>query len=392
MPERNRILLLWKESPYGVQRYFVDLMEVYLVKKGYKVEKFSLSVDNPYSTFEKKMKGENKDLRLVFSLDVTGFEMQIITGGLWVNSAPCICASLLLQPYVNEFDLLSEELGWNICLQTISQDNQTYLQKTLKEFNDITWTPGIRILGESGKAYTDRRYDVCVLEGYQSPSQCLKEIMEFPESFQTIAKDILYLLEINSGLTLSEALEKSLADIDFSCSKQEFVALWDYMQPVQQYSQMKVLEMKIHLLLQQGMSVVVCGEGWEDFGEKDNPMLFVLQDRGNIVFEDILHVVADARILLLNTSLKEDGMQKANLAMASGTVCLTEEKERIGEFLTEEMMYICNRNFTLCCEQLKKDLSEGSVLQNIREKAQEYIQTLPDMEEYVDGLLRLEES
>lgn len=375
--ERNRVVLLWKESKYDIQKYFMDVFEDYLSGKGYRVVKISLSVKNPYSSFDRALGEERKDVCLVVSMDAVGFEIQTFTDECWVNGMSCPCVTYLYHHPIRYFDILSREFGWNV---GIHGSVGRYLRSVRNYFPALEDTMQVKGPGFEGKNIRDfreRTYDVYIPAGYIPLSRCREQIEAMPDVFSGLAKNILQRMKREKKTVLEKALEDCLAEIGFSCSLVEFFSLFQMMEVVEEYIRMEKIELVTGTLLNQGIHVAVSGTGWEEFHHGNGQFLEILGGREGVPFESMLDYMGDSKIVL---DIQENGEEDVSTlmlsAMKNGAVCLTDREQKEGMFLPdEEILYYEDATPDKMCGQLKQYLEEMQVLEQIslrgKKKAEE---------------------
>lgn len=389
---RNRVVLLWKESKYDIQKYIMDTFEKYLSDKGYRVAKISLSVKNPYSNFDRALGDEKKDVCLVFSMDAIGFEIQTFNDERWVNGMACPCITYFYHHPMRYYDVLLKEFGWNV---GIHSGDTRYLCGVTKYFPTLEDTLLINGLGFSGKNirdYKERSHDVYFPAGYIPASRCRQQIEAMPEVFFNLAKDILQRMKRDNTLSLEKALEACLLDMQFSCSVIEFCSIFQMMQEVENYIKMERIEKVVGTLLSNEIKVTVSGTGWEDFSHKNIHFLQIAGGRDGLSFEAMLDVMGDAKIVLdMHDNGQEDISTVMISAMKNGAVCLTDAHKVKEQFsVDEEILYYEESVLDKMGSQIRDYLQEDSLAQ-IALKGKEKADTYMNPEEYIDMLLHLED-
>ena len=141
---RNRVVLLYGDSPYDLQEYMIQNMKQILLHKGYRVTDISFSVADPYSNCAKQLGQQVEDVCLVFGMDAVGFEMQIFNGQRWINTMSCPCVSYLYHHascFSGQLDM--DELSWNVEFHAADRDNLEFIREWYQESADTRLMLGI---------------------------------------------------------------------------------------------------------------------------------------------------------------------------------------------------------------------------------------------------------
>lgn len=389
---RNRVVLLWKESKYGIQRYVADIFEQYLLEKGYRVAKISLSVKNPYSSFDKILGEEKKDVCLVFSMDAVGFEIQTFNDECWVNSMACPCVTYFYHHPVCHYDLLLKEFGWNVRAHSGDAGDLSNIEKYFPSLEEPLLINGMGFRGKKNMPFEERNHEIYLPAAYIPPDRCMKKIEAMPEVFYHLAKDVLQRMQCDVHLSLGKALEACLADVQFTCSPIEFCSIYQILQEVENYIRMERIEKIAGSVLDSEVALTVSGMGWEDFSHKNIRFLQIEGSRDGLPFETMLDIMGDAKIVLDVQNNGQEGLSVVMMsAMRNGAVCLTDAYQAKEQFEEgKEMLYYGEDALDEMGSRIKQYLQEkslGQIALKGREKAESFI----DPEQYIDMLLHLED-
>lgn len=390
--ERNRIVLLWKESKYDIQKYMADALEKCFLARGYRVAKISLSEKNPYSNFDRVLGEDKKDICLFFSIDAVGFEMQALNDTRWVNNASCLCVTYLCHAPLHYYEQLSGEFGWNILVHS---PHEAYLQEIKKYFPALEDTLLLDAIGFEGKniqPFGDRKYEVYLPVDYTPASVCMEQIHAMPEVFKSMADEMIQRLQRTEGLSLEKALESCLEQMQFRCSLEEFYSLMQMMEVAALYVRMERIEKIAASILEQGIMLAVSGSGWGNFHCKDADRLLLLDGKEDVDFAKMLDYMGDAKIVLDVPGNGGTDTAILHSAIKNGAVCLTDAAYQIENFQAgEEILYYTSQDMDRCGQMVQNYLDKTQMLEQISSKGRKKAQEGMDIEQYAEMLLHLED-
>lgn len=392
---RNRVVLLYQDSPYALQEYIVQKMKQLFLQKGYQVTDISLSVADPYSNCAKQLGEQVEDVCLVFSMDAVGFEMQIYNGQRWINTMACPCVSYLYH-YASCFSgqLNMDEFSWNIEFHAADRENLEFISERYQESADTKLVSGFAFMGEERQQWEDRIYDVYVPGDYIPSQICQQAIRELPEVFQMIAASMIAKMEQNTSLADYTALQQVLEEINFTCDNQEFFALLEELKIAEDFVRMKAAEQAVGIFLRHGLTVAVYGNGWEKYaGENTVNLKWIHTDQEKPVFEMHLNIMAHTKCFVdFCCSDSESTMIHILSAMKNGAVVLSNRQNLREEYFAdgEGMLFYQAGNAGSLESLIENYFHAEDKMMDIARKAVLKSSDFLDIEDYVDLLLNME--
>lgn len=389
---RNRVVLLYRDSAYGLQKYIVNKMKQILLEQGYRVCDISFSVANPYSNCDKQLGKNVRDVCLVFSMDTVGFEMLLYNGQRWINTMACPCVSYLYH-HAGLFSVnLDIELSWNIEIHADNKENQEFIREWYPEAQDVKLIQGFAFEASGQEEWHSRKYDVYVPGDYIPSGDCYQAICKMPEVFRMIAFSMIDRMEKDASLSAWTALKQVLASLDFQCDHQEFFALSENMKIASVYVQMKETEDFIDSCLQQELSVAVYGSGWERYTNDYGIYLtLVHEEKEKNDFETHLNIMASAKCFVdMSWGGSESTMVHILSAMKNGAVVFSGRYRDLGEEWPDGDGIVFYHDGKQLASLAGHYFQSEDALEGISQKALSKSEKFAGIGEYVESLLHLE--
>lgn len=168
----------------------------------------------------------------------------------------------------------------------------------------------------------DRKFDLLFTGTYTPLSEIEAVIENYPSFIQNNALTMLQQMKHDPALTLEETLQRLAIATQDEVIQEYFPLHMKAYFSVDSYLRSYVREQVIRTLLDAGIPVTVCGEGWERFDTPDPSLLSI---GGSFAFRDTFRLMAQSRIILnVMPWFKAGSHDRIYSSLLNGCVTLTD--------------------------------------------------------------------
>lgn len=158
--------------------------------------------------------------------------------------------------------------------------------------------------------------------------------------FQDICTELIQRCQQNPYALLHDELKSYLSHLGIPYSDEEFRELMIPMQLVKLYLKMNSCEKYISFFLEQGCSITVSGDNWQNFPHSDCPNLTILKDTPafdtGVSFDKMLQIMGNSKIVLNLQYHQNTGIHpRITCGLSCGAFCITNENEDIRKTFSE---------------------------------------------------------
>lgn len=241
--------------------------------------------------------------------------------------------------------------------------------------------------------YEKRTLDIIFTGTWQDPEQIKKELSERFGQGGVLLKFLEDMLEdiiVNSQYTLEECLSRTLKKYNQEVSDADFHELMGEFFKVDFYARFYYRDKVIRALLDDGLTIHVFGQGWENFYSEHMENL-VIHEGGAYAAEKAL---ADARIALnIMPWFKDAFQERIAAAMLSKAVAVTDESKYTVENFrdNEELIIFSLKDVESLSGRLKYLLSHQEEAAEIAENGYKKVQNHTWYNRAYDMLRKMEE-
>ncbi len=210
-------------------------------------------------------------------------------------------------------------------------------------------------------AYEKRRYEVLFSGSYADEQKILEGISQLGDVVAGVCYDVIQYLLDNPNQTEEFAFDKVLAKSGVEMNREEYAAFLHFAMPsVDYFFRNYYRHVLITDLVEAGLPVTVCGNGWSELSCAANPNLTILPP---VSFEQTFSMIADSKILLNIMPWFKAGLHdRIFTAMLNETVCVTDTSDVIERLFTNHRELV---SFSLTEKDVLPQLV-GELLENPR--------------------------
>lgn len=331
-------LILQGENQYGVLDMLMREFQKYLEKYStYQVKRIDCTAEEGMQNMAAEL---SQVPACVFCLEGIGFELKLPDG------------RYLMQVLTDDFQV--RVFGWILdssfyhysrltCMtdkMKVAFVDENEAKNAQKEYGIPTATVHhFGIETNSRKPMKEREIDLLLSCSCQTFSQFKAEMQSMvPDPFdQSLIIKTAELMLADDALLNWEALEQALSFFQISVAGEDveeelkIIEGW-----ADKYYRVQQREQCILYLLQSGITITVCGRGWQQFKEEFGitDQIHILSE--NMPYEEVLNVMDRSKIVLnICPSYKEGIHERICTSMLRGAVCLTDSSNYLKENFTD---------------------------------------------------------
>lgn len=317
----KNVLLVKGQSQYDAMRIYIDEVELGFRLAGYNTIILDLLEEGAMFQMEEATRGIKIDY--IFSCN-----------GIMDSFIPIVPEAVFIvylcdHPIIHTKRL--QAMREKDIVFTCDKLHCNFIEEYFSNIKNVKYIPLAGSFSQKYIAYEDRKKQIVFTGSYKNPKVYYKYketvISKWGETMQPCINFVLHDIIENPEQTIDMCLKKACQIFRIEhLTKESFLeilsAIWDVDQYARDYYRDKV----IRVLLANGLSIHVYGNGWEDFeGDYDGELII---EKGNSYIAR--KAVAEAKISLnLMPWFKAGFQERIATAMLSGTVAVTDESEYI---------------------------------------------------------------
>lgn len=324
----KNVLLLKGESQYDAMRIYIDEIELGFRLVGYN----TIILD----ILEEGAEGQLRDVIQGMQIDYI-FSCNAIMYNLISAIPESVYITYLCDHPIYHFDRLQSMREKDIVFVS-DQNHCDFIKEYFLNIKNVRFIPLSGSFSQNYIAYKDRSKQIVFTGTYSKPqlvNNFLSKISNIcegtiKECIEFVICDIIENPEQTIDICLKKALR--IFKID-NLTKEGFLGLLDSIWWVDQYARDYYRDKVIRILLANGLTIHVYGNGWDQFeGDYDGELII---EKGNAYVAR--KAVAEAKISLnLMPWFKAGFQERIATAMLSGTVAVTDESKYIIENFEDE--------------------------------------------------------
>jgi len=339
---KGKIVLIKGQSRYNVLRLACDVMARGFEEQGYD----TVTIDLAFVTnLEEMVDIINKEMAdrglFVFSFNALCHEVynaNDIALYDWLDYP--VYGFLVDYPYFHHSRLCLTQSD-KITIGCVDYNHVTYLEQYYPNIKHVHFVPHFSFQNKELEPYGSRVIDIFFPGSFDNPQIHLDTLKQLPEVFYNIAKSIIAMMLKDINLTVEEALRLYLASVYFTYSESEFVEIMDQIYILDHYIRSYYRDKIIRTILDAGITLTVCGQGWEQLKETYSENLNVIGTEG-LDIEDNVKLIANSKILLnILPSFKNGTHERIFTSMLNKCICLTNPNQYFEQHFKdkEEILY-----------------------------------------------------
>ncbi len=323
---RKRIVVF--EGGNFILKYIVEQYRKAFEKMGNKVFYFSADVDTREKfeeTTGRFLDFSREGLDFAFTLNNFHYSWRNRNGSVLWDDWKVPCINLLVDHPVYYFETLDKNPSYGM-IACADRNHQAYIGRFYPNVHRTIFLPtaGVELHPDlPKKPIAERTIDVFFVGSLKYPPECEWSDFEW---------QVINYLMTHTEQTYEQALEACLQENSIQVSDSELKDMLQAHRHIDMYISAYYRSEIIRRLVEAGITVTVCGQGWEKADYYDNPYFNCYS--GSMPFEEGLALMEDSRIVLNQMSWFKDGAtERIFNAMLQGAVCVTDESVYLKEQL-----------------------------------------------------------
>lgn len=326
--ENNKTILIIKlESMYNVLRVAADEIAAGFMENGYNVEIFdttNYSIENFNQHTTDILFNEKYDM--FFSIQ-SAFSETTLFGIPLIDYIKKPYVGFIVDEPVYHLGRLKPNYD-SYHLAVLDKYQKQVINKLFQNIKnvDVLHHGGFATRG-SIKPLCEREIDIFIPGGYRNPDVIYDELINYggyvPDFFNEILQNVLSKKALNTSLATIDYFEKLGSDFnkkDYAEFSSIIIKVDTY---IRNYTRMKVID----ALVESGLNVTVCGNGFSDYAKKyDNVTIY--SDCG-IDIEEALEIMGNSKMVLNSLATFHGSHERIFTSMLQGAISVTNTMEEL---------------------------------------------------------------
>ena len=326
-----RILYVIGKSQYDSTAVFMMQMAERMMECGWQVTILDGRNEKEYAAQREIVIGEKYDV--IFTINGMLLEQNSSLGKLLLQEGEVLYCTYLMDHPMIHYDRLMNQYP-DIFVLSPDRDHVRFLDQFMKHIYAEAFLPHGGCKSGESIPYTDRRYDITFMGSYSRPEDNYKKFDRYPPKMAALMRDTAQRMLNTPDMTIENALLQSLKAEGILPKEEEFVQTLSEFREVDRYVRSYFRDQVIRVLVDNGITVDVFGDGWERFITDHEKCLRIHPAVG---YEKSLNIVSDSKISLnIMPWFKDGSHDRVFSAMLCGAVCLTDSSRYLNEELREE--------------------------------------------------------
>lgn len=328
MDKKGTVLVIKAHSAYNVLRRATDEIAEGFIKNGYDVEMFDTTEldDLNYTEFI------DVSIRILTDNEYTMiFSMQSIFSDVFIFDKPFIdflktpfVGYIVDDPMFHSKRLMPTSDNYHLCC--IDKNHINFIKKYYKNISNV------HLLYHGGFNYKgdiiplkEREIDVFISGTYCNKQDLINSITKNTDENMTFVYDIIDILEKQQFPSVPKVIEEIITKENLDLTIDEMKNLFEgLVTTLDLYIRNYYRLVTIDALVESGVKVTVCGNGFSKYEGKNKDNITILSDTG-IDIEETLKVMANSKIVLNTTATHTGSHERVYTTMNCGAVCVTNE-------------------------------------------------------------------
>lgn len=355
--EKTKKILIFRSRSlcYSSTDYFADCLGAEFTKAGYEPQ-ILLLLENENGQLSTECEKEleetlEKKYAAIFDFNSNLPAAVLEDGSRYLDRLCAPFYNILLDHPLYFHAALKEKVkDYRVCC--IDRGHAEYVKKYYAHIKESIFFPLAGIYCgnyELLKPFGERKMDIFLPATYKNPQEYEREIAQAIPEVQEGIWFAINLLKENPAMPLEEALEKMLEKQEMDClDKNGKATMFHAHFLVDMYMNAWYRHQVVSTLLQKGISLYVCGEGWEAFPIEEiiGENVGQLHIFAAVEFKETARLMEDAKIVLNIAYAFKNGCHDRMLTtMMAGAVSVTAINPYIEEYFNAE---------ELCCYHLEQ--------------------------------------
>lgn len=231
---------------------------------------------------------------------------------------------------------LSTNHSSNMYIAVIDRNHIDFIKKHYTNVKNVEFIPHGGFAPTMTIPYAEKKIDVFFSSSYESPMVALEKIDRLESVFLRIAENVINKMMELGDWNLDKMLRNYLREVKFDCTEEEYLLILTSIFEVDEFVRFITRHNLVYDLLEAGIHVTVCGQGWEKFPKDYKDRLTILSSEGMDI-DASNQLMANAKIVINQAPTLIDGThERVFSAMRSGSVAVTHDYSIWKEYFTDE--------------------------------------------------------
>lgn len=385
---KNRMLILQGDSRYGALHFMIDELEKYICNNtNLEVFKYCIKQSDNINDIILFINQINADY--IFCVQAVMFDIEKICGRNVLSEFRADIIGWIVDPpiyHCERIKCMSDDMKL-LCVDGVDAD---YAQRFYDVHSDTLHLFGI----EKGirKDIKDRKIHVFAPGSIRSTINIQHEVIEkLNETLQNVVYGCLNLMLQDERISVVSSLEKFLSSAEVEYTSDEVMSYMEFIGPViDTYYRNSQREYCIQVMLNAGIEVTVCGNGWEEFARQRNTHGLLKNLGEDIPYDKMLEYICDSKVVLnVSPSFLEGVHDRVSCAMLNGSVALSNVSSYLKNNFSDGediLFYNCN-DFENDMGKVKSIINNDGELQKIANNAYKIAKEKFSVKQFCDELL-----
>lgn len=314
----KKALVLFGKSKYNIHVYAAERTSEILKRDGYDVTYVNTTATDDKDMLQYFMQNEHPDYVVTF--DCSGFDLELLGDDLFLNSLCCPMAHIILTNPVELTDYLNKRMNF---VMELYMHYKADIDFTRNYFPRV---PAVNVFGNHITSYTcentKRDIDILIPSTYCPPEVIKAQIDQLPQVFAHICNELIRICIDLPGSDVYVLMADHLKNLGFNASREDMISIMSLTVPIMNYVKMYFVDKITRELVESGLCVTVCGDGWEDSEFKQCELF---QSLGPVEFSKLTEYMQRSVIVINNQAHRSGGIhERVFMAMAAGAHCITD--------------------------------------------------------------------
>ncbi|RDU21892.1 glycosyltransferase family protein [Anaerosacchariphilus polymeriproducens] len=217
---------------------------------------------------------------------------------------------------------------------TIDKDHIDYLKKYYPHLDRIKFVPHGGIGQDRIEEYKNRKIDVLFLGSYENPKKKLEYTERIPNGMRELIVDTCKILETKTQWTMEQALLYQLEMRQLKMTNSDMSEIMSDLVFIDEYIRAYYRDKVIRTLGENGVTVEVYGNGWEEFDGNQTDFIHIHE---SVSYMESLELMGQAKIVLnVMPWFKKGSHERVFTTMMNGALCMTDRSEYLEEVFTDK--------------------------------------------------------
>ncbi len=328
----DKVIILTGISRYNALKNHAERLSNEFKQLGLDAQVVDVSVEGATNLLlEELLKG----VRFVCSYQGHGMDFELTNGELLFKQFPVIYVTLLTDHPLYQPSRFSQKID-NVVVMGDEGTFCLYLKEYFPHINHfISKSVFFVEFNKNIKPYHERNIDVYFPATYDNPEDRLREIDKLDNWLKAIVYGVINYLKDNTNWTIEKALRHFLNDIDFTLNNDDFISLMSVLYHADKYIRSYFRDKCVRTLVDNGVTVSVCGEGWESF-ICSNPKNLIILSYDDINNDEDNIYNRSKFVLNVMPWFKTATSTRAEQAIGNGAIFITDHSEWFDKNFTDE--------------------------------------------------------